>query len=79
MESLLYFLIKTVFGSSLFSLLGACTFKTMIITQATSLNHTQYPITNKLYSLTCRYYCVVYKKTCSQTMIFISFSTEKKL
>jgi hypothetical protein len=34
-------------------------------------------IANKLYSLNCWYYSVVYKKSCSQLIIFISCSLEK--
>ena len=47
------------------------------ITPATSQNYIWHPIANKLYSLNCWYYSVVYQKTCSQFMIFISFSIEK--
>jgi len=45
-------------------------------TTATSQNYIWRPITNKLYCLTCQYYYMVYKKACSQLMIFVSFSIE---
>ena len=48
------------------------------ITPATSQNYIWHPIIHKLSSLNCWYYSVVYKKSCSQLMIFISFSIEKK-
>ena len=47
------------------------------ITPATSHNYIWRSITNKLYSLNCWYYSVVYKESCSQLMILISFSIEK--
>ena len=45
----------------------------------TSQNYIWHPITNKLYFLTCQYYYVVYKNSCSQLMIFVSFSIEKHI
>jgi len=48
------------------------------ITSATSQNYIWHPIANKLYSLNCWYYSVVFKKSCSQLAIFVSFSIWKK-
>ena len=47
------------------------------ITPATSQKSIGYPITNKLYSHNCWYFFVVYKKSSSQFMIFVTFSIEK--
>ena len=47
------------------------------ITPATSQNYVQHPIANKLYCLNSWYYSVVYKKSFSQLMMFVSFSAEK--
>ena len=47
------------------------------ITPATSQNYIWHPITHRLSSFNCSYYSVVYKNSCSQLMIFISFSIEK--
>ena len=47
------------------------------ISPATSQNYIWQPIANKLYCLNCWYYSVVYKTSCSQLIIFISFSKEK--
>jgi hypothetical protein len=47
-------------------------------TPATPQNYIWHPIANKLYSLNCWYYSVLYKKSCSQFMMFVSFSIEKK-
>ena len=63
------------FESSLFSSLGACTFKTPV----TSQNYICHPITNKHFSLNCLYFSVVYKKSCSQLTIFASLSVEKNI
>ena len=49
------------------------------ITPATSKNHIRHPINNKLYFLNCRYYSVVYKKSCSQLMIVVSSCIEKNI
>ena len=47
------------------------------ITSATSQHYIWQPIANKIYSLHCWYYSTVYKKTCPQLMIFISFPLEE--
>jgi len=49
------------------------------ITQATDQNYICHPIANKLYSLNCWYYSVVYKKSSYQLMIFVSFSIEDNI
>jgi hypothetical protein len=43
----------------------------------TSGNYLYHPITKKLYSLNCWFYCVLYKKPCFQLIIFISVSIKK--
>jgi len=43
------------------------------ITPVTSQKYVWHPITNKLYSLNCWYYSVVYAKSRSQFIIFVSF------
>jgi len=47
------------------------------IKPATSHNYIWHPIANKLYSLNHWCYSLVYKISCSQLVIFISFSIEK--
>ena len=49
------------------------------ITPATSQNYVCRPITNKLYSLNCRYYSVLYKQSCVQLMVVVLFSKVKSL
>ena len=46
------------------------------ITPATSQIRMWHPITNKFYCFNCRYYSLVYKKSCSQLTIFVSCSVE---
>ena len=70
-ENLFQFLIKL---SSVIFLLSWCMHIENNITPATPLNYICHPITNKF---NCRYYSVVHKKSCSQLMIFFSFSIEK--
>jgi len=48
------------------------------ITPATSQIYVWRPITNKLYSLNCRYYSVLYKQTCAQLMVVL-FSKVKNI
>jgi len=48
------------------------------ITPATSQNSIWHSITNKRYSLNCWWYSMVHKNSCSQLIIFFSFSIEKE-
>ena len=78
-KNLLSFLTKIVFWIITYLLAWHRHILNNDITPVTSQNYTSlwHPITNKLYSLNCWYYSVVYKKSCSQLMIFVSFSIEK--
>ena len=62
--------LKKYFDLSLFSSLAACTFKIMVLHQQ-PLRTVWHPITTGNTILCCT------KKTCSQFMIFVSFSIEK--
>ena len=75
-KNLPWFVMKTVFWIITF-LLSWCMRIQNSITPAASQNHIWQPITYKFYSLNCWYYSVLYKKSCSQLMIFVSFSLKK--
>ena len=68
---------RTVFWIIPFLLTWCMHIQNYDITAVTSLIYIWHHITNKLYSLNCWYYSVVYKKSCSQLMIFVSLSIEK--
>ena len=69
---------KLSFESSLWSSLGTCTFKQRYYTTDLSKLYMTHPITNKPYGLNCWYSSMVYRKSCSQLMIFVSFFHRKK-
>ena len=75
-RNLLLLLIKTIFSIITFLLIWCMHSQNKDSTSVTSQKYIWHPITNKLYSLNC-WYSVVYKKSCSQLVIFISFSIEK--
>jgi hypothetical protein len=78
-ENLLKFFVNSVFELSLFSSFRACTFKTIILTPATSQNYIWHPITNKLYSLNCWYCSVVYKNSVLNWWFSFLFHKKKNI
>jgi len=65
---------KTVFWIITFLLTWCMYIQNNDITLATSQKYVWRLLTNKLYSLNCRYYSVLCKQSCSQMMVVVLFS-----